>query len=68
MPKKILFLSFRWNDQRLKNHSSDAMIANAFIRDGWDVHYHDYRDYTKQYGITNNQSIRGIKTSNLYDN
>jgi len=54
MPK-ILFLSYRWNDQRLKTHSSDAMMANRFGRNGWEVHYHDYREYTKNHGAKFNQ-------------
>jgi len=53
---KVLFLSYRWNDQRLKTHSSDAMIANGFANNGWQVHYHDYREYTKQHGLRFNQS------------
>jgi len=55
MPK-ILFLSYRWNDQRLKTHSSDAMMANGFARDGWCCEYHDYREYTKNHGHRMNQS------------
>jgi len=70
MPK-ILFLSYRWNDQRLKTHSSDAMMANAFSRAGWTIHYHDYRDYTKKHGLKSNQSkifreIMNIKPDLLF--
>lgn len=52
----VLFLSYRWNDERLKLHSSDMMIANAFKLRGWCVRYHDYRDYTKEHSLRENQN------------
>ena len=51
LDKKILFLSHRWNCQRLKKHSSDYMMGLGFKRLGWDVSYYDYRDNTKLIGI-----------------
>ena len=45
--RKILFVSFRWNDERLQKHSSDKMMAFGFERAGWDVSYYDYREQAK---------------------
>lgn len=56
MDKKILFLSYRWTDERLKDHSSDRMMSFGFERDGWNVHYHDYREDTKRLGTHGNQN------------
>jgi hypothetical protein len=44
MNKKILFISFRWNDERLMMHSSDKMMSFGFERAGWQVEYYDYRE------------------------
>ena len=57
MPK-ILFVSFRWNDERLMMHSSDKMMSMGFSRGGWDVDYYDYREMPKiDIGCNNNQNV-----------
>jgi len=53
MPK-ILFISFRWNDERLKMHSSDKMMALGFSRAGWDIEYYDYRFMYAKFGTERN--------------
>ena len=53
---KILFLSYRWNDQRLRTHSSDMMMSLGFESLSWDIFYHDYRDIVKSYGPIENQN------------
>jgi hypothetical protein len=53
---KILFVSFRWNDERLQMHSSDKMMSYGFKRAGWDVSYYDYREEAKTHNtIQNNE-------------
>jgi len=51
---KILFISFRWNNDRLKDHSSDRMMSFGFSRAGWDIHYYDYRDNHDKLGQNKN--------------
>jgi len=53
---KILFISFRWNDLRLQDHSSDRIMSFGFKRAGWDVHYYDYRDQHNVLGQDRNNS------------
>lgn len=52
----VLFVSFRWNDERLQMHSSDKMMSFGFERAGWDVYYYDYREEAKTHPtIQNNE-------------
>jgi len=55
--RKILFISFRWNDERLMMHSSDKMMSYGFQRDGWDVSYYDYREAPRSSSYNNNQNV-----------